>query len=173
MKRISGSHYFLQLFTNSTLQHVQVTALSLYQFKLVCSVLQREYWEIYSSTAQNLKFDWSTQTMRKRKAAGKHKYLMKNNSKPNKYFSCFHFRQFLFIKQISKQPFARSSSKQVFFKILAKLTGQYLCRSFFLIGQNKTQTQLLSCEFCETCKNIIFTEQLRTTAPVLMEATYL
>ena len=64
MKRISGSHCFLHLFTNSTTQHVSLTALSLSEHKLnFCLVLQRVYvWKMYSSIALNLKFDWSLQT---------------------------------------------------------------------------------------------------------------
>ena len=51
MKRISGSQYVLRLLTNSTSQHVPVTALSLfYEFKLVYSVLWRaDLGRIYSS----------------------------------------------------------------------------------------------------------------------------
>ena len=72
MKRISSSHYFFHLFTNSTSQHVPMTALSLCKYKLVCSVLQRvDIGRIYSLNAQILKFDWSTQILWKHKAAGK------------------------------------------------------------------------------------------------------
>ena len=63
MKRISGSHHFPHLFTNSTSVHPSLTALSLAECKLTfCLVLQRVYvGRIYSSTAQNLKSDWSVQ----------------------------------------------------------------------------------------------------------------
>ena len=95
MKRISGSHYFFHLSTNSTSQHLPVTALSLHVFKLLCSVLRRvNIGRIYSLIAWNLKFDWSIQITWKCKAAGKHKYLLVQG------------RWFIFIKQISKQPFA-------------------------------------------------------------------
>ena len=33
--------------------------------------------------------------------------------------------------------------------------------------KKETLTQVFSCEFCEICKNTIFTENLRTTAPVV------
>ena len=51
MKEISGSHYILHLFTNSTSQHLLLAALSPCECKLgFCSVLWRIYVErIYSS----------------------------------------------------------------------------------------------------------------------------
>ena len=58
MKRICGSHYFIHLFTNSTSQHVPVATLSLFESKLVCSVLWRAgVGIIYSSIAQNSLID--------------------------------------------------------------------------------------------------------------------
>ena len=66
--------------------------------------------------------------------------------------------------------------KTVVLKIFAKLTEKHLLRSLFLISfkttvffQNETPTQVFSSEFCETFKNNIFTEYLRTTASVFME----
>ena len=77
MKRISGSHNFLHLFTNSTSQLVQVTALSQHEIKVVCPVPRRLHiGRIYSSIEQNLKFDWSIEITWKSKAAGKKKYLL-------------------------------------------------------------------------------------------------
>ena len=43
---------------------------------------------------------------------------------------------------------------------------QSLAHCFF---QNKTPTQVFSCELCETFKTFCFTAQLRTTASVFME----
>ena len=72
MTRISGFHYFLHLFTNSTSRHVPVTALSLFELKLVWSVLRRvDIGRLYSSIAQDLKFDWSIQITCKRTTTGK------------------------------------------------------------------------------------------------------
>ena len=66
--------------------------------------------------------------------------------------------------------------KTDFLKNFAKLTEKHLLRSLFLISfkttgffQNETPTQVFSSEFCETFKNNIFTEHLRTTAFVFME----
>ena len=75
IKGISGSHYFLHLFSNSTSIYVPGTALSLfYECMLIfvfCSVLQRvDLGRIYSSIAQYLEFDWSTQITCKCEAAG-------------------------------------------------------------------------------------------------------
>ena len=72
MKRISGFHYFLYMFTNLTSQHVLVTTLSLfYEGKLVCSVLRRvDLGRICSSIAQDLKLDWLTQITWKHEASG-------------------------------------------------------------------------------------------------------
>ena len=52
MKQISDSHYFLHLFTNSTSQNLQLTALSVCECKLVlCSLLWRVYvGKFYSSS---------------------------------------------------------------------------------------------------------------------------
>ena len=63
MKWISGSHYFLPLFTNSIPQHLRLSVLSLCEFKLVFgSVLRRVYvGKIYNLIAKNLKFEWSVQ----------------------------------------------------------------------------------------------------------------
>ena len=59
--------------------------------------------------------------------------------------------------------------KKVFLKIL-KFTGKHLCRGLFcnnVAGHKKeTPAQVFSCEFCETFKNNIFTEHVRTTATV-------
>ena len=89
MKRFSGSHCFFHLFTNSASQQLPITALSVHECKLVCSVFWRvEVGRIYSSIAQNLKFDWSLNITWKRRATGneicvnKHKYY-------HKYFSCY------------------------------------------------------------------------------------
>ena len=72
MKRFSGSLYFFHLFTNSALQQLPITALSVHKCKLVCSVLWRvEVGRIYSSITQNLKFDWSLNITWKRRATGK------------------------------------------------------------------------------------------------------
>ena len=46
----------------------------------------------------------------------------------------------------------------------AKFAGKHLCQSLFL--KKETLTQLFSSEFCEICKNTIFTEQLWATASV-------
>ena len=61
IKRISGSHYLLLLFTNSALQHVPVpNYISLLECKLVYSVLRHvDIGRIYSSITQSFKFDWS------------------------------------------------------------------------------------------------------------------
>ena len=49
-----------------------MTAQSLFECKLVCSVFQRiDIGRIYSLIALKLKFDWSIQITWKRKAAGK------------------------------------------------------------------------------------------------------
>ena len=72
MKRFSGSHYFLHLFTNSASQQLPITALSVHKCRLVCSVLWRvEIGRIYSSITQNLKFNWSLNITWKRRATGK------------------------------------------------------------------------------------------------------
>ena len=80
-----------------------------------------------------------------------------------------------------KQIVIVSSHLQKIFKTdvlknFAKLTEKHLLRSLFLISfkttvffQNETPTQVFSSEFCETFKNNIFTEHLRTTASVFME----
>ena len=140
-----------------------MTALSLsYEWQLVCSVLRRvDLGRIYCSIVQDMKFHWPTQITWKQEAAGKHRYsLVQSNTKGDKYFSCYLFwylwgKWFIFIKQISKQPFGVSrSSKYLFLKILQNLqenTGVFLI-SLFL--QNETPTQMLSSEFCETFKNI-------------------
>ena len=92
MKRISGFHYFLYMFTNLTSQHVLVTTLSLfYEGKLVCSVLRRvDLGRIYSSIAQDLKLDWWTQITWKHEASGEYcKYLLVySNTKADKYLRC-------------------------------------------------------------------------------------
>ena len=75
MKRISGYHYFLHLFTNSTLQyvqHVQLYKVHLFECKLVCWVFGRvDTGRTDSLITQNLNFDWSIQITWKHKAAGK------------------------------------------------------------------------------------------------------
>ena len=72
MKRISGFHGLLLLLTNLTSQHLPVTALFLFECKLVCSVLRGvDTRRIYSSIAPYLKFYRSIQITWKRKAAGK------------------------------------------------------------------------------------------------------
>ena len=54
-----------------------MTALSLYEWNLVCPVLQRlDIGRIYGLIAQNLEVDWSAQIAWKRKGAGKHKYSL-------------------------------------------------------------------------------------------------
>ena len=72
----------------------------------------------------------------------------------------------LLIKQ--KQP------PEVFFKKgalknFAKFTGKHLCRGLFFnkvaggacnFIKKETLAQLFSCEFCEICKNLFFTEHL-------------
>ena len=64
MKRISGSHYFLCVFTNLTLRPSDRT-ISFLWMKVVCSVLRRvNLRRIYCSVAQDMKFHWSTQTRR-------------------------------------------------------------------------------------------------------------
>ena len=69
MKQVSGSHYLLCPFTDLTLLHFPVTALSLRKWKLVRSVLRHiDVERIYSSIARNLNFDWSMQVMWKRRA---------------------------------------------------------------------------------------------------------
>ena len=59
MKRVSDSHRFFHLFTNSTPRHLS-------EYKLIpCSMLQHAYVDrIYSLIAQSLKFDWSAQVTR-------------------------------------------------------------------------------------------------------------
>ena len=56
----------------------------------------------------------------------------------------------------------RSNRSQMFFKIvvlknLAIFTGKHLCWCFFF-------NKVLSCEICETFKNMCFEKHLRTTA---------
>ena len=78
-----------------------------------------------------------------------------------------------------KQIVIISSHLQKFFKIgvlkdFSKPTRKHVGVSFWLackplLFQNETSTQMLSCDFCETFENIIFTEHLRTTASVFME----
>ena len=73
MERISGSHYFRHLPANPTLQHLPVTALSLYECKLVSSVFRGvNVGRIYSSVAQNVELDWSIQITWKHRASGKY-----------------------------------------------------------------------------------------------------
>ena len=60
--KYKASHHLLHLFINSTSQHLLVTALSLYQCKLVCLVFQLvDVVRIYSLIAQSLKFAWQIQ----------------------------------------------------------------------------------------------------------------
>ena len=70
MKRISGSHYFLDLFTNPTNCYLLLRCTHLREWKLVfCLVLRRAYVRrIYSLTAKDLKFDWSIQVTWRRTA---------------------------------------------------------------------------------------------------------
>ena len=133
MKWISGSHYFLHLFTNSTLMYVPSDrTLSLLWMQVTFCFLfgasARRFGRNYSSIVQDLKFDWSTQITWKREAFGKHKHwLVYSNNKAGKYFRCYLFwspwdRWFIFTKQISRQPFEVSrSSKQVFLKFFVFL----------------------------------------------------
>ena len=71
----------------------------------------------------------------------------------------------------------KSSRSYMFCKIVHKniveLTEKHLCLSLFLIKLRalslqlylkKVPVQVFYCEFCEICKNIFFTEHLRTTA---------
>ena len=63
MKRISGSHYFLDLFKNPTNCYLLLRCAHLREWKLVfCSMFRRIYVRrIYSLNAKDLKFDWSIQ----------------------------------------------------------------------------------------------------------------
>ena len=65
MNKLSGSHYFLRMFTN--------TALSLCECKLVlCSLLRRVYvGRICNSIVKDSKFDWTIQVKLKRRVIGK------------------------------------------------------------------------------------------------------
>ena len=69
MKRISGSHYFLDLFTNPTNCYLLLRCTHLREWKLVfCSVFRRVHVRrIYSLIAKDLKFDWSIQVTWKRR----------------------------------------------------------------------------------------------------------
>ena len=55
--------------------------------------------------------------------------------------------------------------KNAVLKDFVIFTGKYLCWSFFLIqffNKKETSTQVFSCEYCVTFKNISFEEHLRT-----------
>ena len=87
MKRISGSHYFFDLFTNPTNCYLLLRCAHLREWKLVfCSVLRRVYIRrIYSLIAKDLKFDWSIQVTRKRRV------YWNSNTKVDKYSSYYLF----------------------------------------------------------------------------------
>ena len=62
IKWIYAFHNFLLPFINWTTQHTTVTASSLYESNLVCSMLWRiDIKRIYSLIEQNLKTEWSIQ----------------------------------------------------------------------------------------------------------------
>ena len=137
MKRISGSHYFLDLFTNQRLTVLSLTSVRTSTWMEVsffawCVYVRR----IYSSIAKDLKFNWSTQVMWKRSR-------WYSNTKADKYFSYYLFLplSFIFTKQIFLGLFwiIIYSYLQTFFKIgvlksVSQSTGNHQCRSFFLIS---------------------------------------
>ena len=145
MERISGSHYFLNLFTNSTPQQLPLTALS--QRELVFhSILLRVYVRrIFSSNSQNLKFDHSTPVTWKRRATGKPDLfeqaqifagtatLKLTNTPAFNFFSLLDETINIVLFRVIY------SSLKKFFKIsvlknLAKFTGNHQCGSLFLIS---------------------------------------
>ena len=189
MKRISGSHYFPHLFTNSTSVHPSLTALSLAECKLTfCSVLQRVYvGRIYSSIAQNLKFDWSVQVTWRGGAAVKSDLTeqaqifvgtvtAKLTNSPHVVFSypC-QCRRFIWVIYSHSLKFFKIGV----FKIFAKFTEKHLCWCLFSISLQlatfliRDSTQVLSCELCEIVKNSILTEPFRTPAFAFVEKSFM
>ena len=136
MKRISGSHYFLDLFKNPTNCYLLLQCTHLREWKLVfCSVLRRVYVRrIYSSIAKDLKSDWSIQVTWKQRGICQH-----SSTKADKYSSCYLFLSLLGqVVYFHKTDYYCIILSQ-FFKIgvlknFPEFTGKHLCRSFSLIS---------------------------------------
>ena len=139
MKRISGSQCFLHLFTNSTSQHVPVTALSVFESKVVCLVLRHvDIRGIFSSIAFEIGL-FNTDHV-ERKSAEKSDLFTQaqifagtTTPKPTNasavIFSTLWRRWFIFIKKISKQMV--SSHSQKFFKmVVLKKSQENTCVGF-------------------------------------------
>ena len=155
MKWIPGPQYFLCVFTNLTLREFPLTALSLCECKLVfCSVLWRVYVRrIYGSITRSFKFDCSIQVTQNWRTTvnqidlSKHKYLLLQNTRGNKFSSCylflslseqvvyFHETDIITLFWVIIYRFLQKFFKISVFKIFAKFTGN---RSLLLISLEPT-----------------------------------
>ena len=152
MKQISGSHYFLHLFTNSTSQHLQLNALSLRECKLVfCSVL----WRVYVGKMFSLNKIWhligqyrsreNEERLVSQNHLSKHKYSLVHQCKSWQILQLFFSypcwsRWFIFTNMLLLYYFELLFTAIWFkffkigvFKNFAKFSGKYLYWGLFLI----------------------------------------
>ena len=138
MKRISGSHYFFDLFINPTNSDIYLTLVCTSTRMEVCSVLRHLYVKrIYSSTAKDLKFDWSVQVTWKHRA-----YSQVQQHESWQIFQLLSFLIPVGAGGLSKQiivsfwviiySYLQKDFKIAVLKNLSQFTGKQLCREFVI-----------------------------------------
>ena len=142
MKRDSGSHYFLDLFTNPTNCYLLLRCTHLREWKLVfCSVLRRVYVRrIYSLITKYFKFDWSIQVAWEQRA-----YSLVQQHESWQIFQLLSFlipvgaggllKQIIVLFWVIIYSYLQKVFKKGVLKNLSEFTGKHLCRSLFLIIQ--------------------------------------